>query len=166
MGNLNVAMEQQAQSEWCWAAVAVSVAKFYCPAILIEQCDIANHLLGQTNCCPKNPACNKQFGLMKALQFKDNYVTIKGTLEFDQLAAEIDLGQPLAARVSVELNGHFLVIDGYEETSVGNVISIRDPLFQSSVYVFEAFKLMYTNGLRWDHTYFTKEGNSICQSNG
>ncbi|BDI31608.1 hypothetical protein CCAX7_36590 [Capsulimonas corticalis] len=163
MRNLNVTMEQQCQSEWCWAAVALSVAKFYCPTISIKQCDIANYVLGHHNCCPENPACNIPRGLREALNFKGNYVDMLGPVKFDQLTAEIDQDRPIAAMVSLNQNGHFLVIDGYEETQVGNIISIRDPLFQSSVYVFEAFQIRYTNGLIWRHTYPTQKGNLNCQ---
>jgi hypothetical protein len=164
MNNLNLTMEQQCQTEWCWAAVAVSVAKFYCPANSVKQCDIANDVLKLHDCCSANPACNKANPLGDALEVNDNCASIPGgTITTGQLTPEIDNGRPVAVRVGVEGSGHFCVIDGYYETSLGLAISIRDPLFQTSIFVFDAFKVSYLNGGVWDDTYFTQKGNSSCQ---
>jgi len=41
---LNFPMQQQKETEWCWAAVAVSVAAFY-QGVSPPQCDVVNKIL-------------------------------------------------------------------------------------------------------------------------
>src|SRR5262249_28827267 len=63
-------MQQQLQSNWCWAAVASSVAKHYDQTSGWPQCEIANQELGQTCCCTNggSPDCDKPWCLDLALK--------------------------------------------------------------------------------------------------
>ncbi|HEX8456083.1 MAG TPA: hypothetical protein VF656_02080 [Pyrinomonadaceae bacterium] len=45
-------MQTQKREEWCWAAVSVSVAKFYNSQSPWRQCQLVNNQLGLANCCP------------------------------------------------------------------------------------------------------------------
>lgn len=66
---LNFVMEPQMQTEWCWAAVAVSVARFYQPTNTIEQCQVVNGELGRDDCCGGGvfTGCNIPYTLDTAL---------------------------------------------------------------------------------------------------
>ena len=51
-------MEEQTQSNWCWAATATSVSHFYWMQSYWTQCLVANAQLNQTNCCTSPAPCN------------------------------------------------------------------------------------------------------------
>src|SRR5579864_1132867 len=63
-------IQQQVVDQWCWAAVAVSVALKYEPGTQwSQQCLLANALLNQGTCCddPNSQACDQQARLEDAL---------------------------------------------------------------------------------------------------
>ena len=57
---LPVPYVQQTQTEWCWAACAEMVARYF-GATAVKQCELANVLHHQTGCCtaPASAACNQ-----------------------------------------------------------------------------------------------------------
>src|SRR6266404_5537026 len=57
---LSVPYVRQEQDQWCWAACAQMVATFL-GNTTVKQCELANFLHGQTNCCqqPGSLACNQ-----------------------------------------------------------------------------------------------------------
>ena len=61
-------MQHQEQTQWCWAAVSVSVAIFY-HTTTFKQCDMANWAFAQTTCCVDGSTaqCNKPSTLLAAL---------------------------------------------------------------------------------------------------
>src|SRR5579872_199896 len=68
-------MQQQLESEWCWAAVAQAIKTFFSPNSAITQCTIAQpvltmeqHITGATNCCENPTACNVPATLQDALK--------------------------------------------------------------------------------------------------
>src|SRR4029079_4998564 len=67
---LRFTMQQQQQTEWCWAAVSVSVNLFYHPASGQTQCAVANVAMGPTTCCQDGSTaqCNQPWFLDQALQ--------------------------------------------------------------------------------------------------
>src|SRR5688500_15920023 len=66
---LPFAMETQTRQEWCWAAVSVSVARFYKQNSPWSQCKLVNEELGLNNCCQTTipSECNKPWYLEKGL---------------------------------------------------------------------------------------------------
>src|SRR5215212_7198841 len=73
---LNMTMQHQQQTNWCWSAVSVSVKLFFTPAFAITQCEQANLQLAQTSCCINggSSACNIPWFLDKALAGLGNFV--------------------------------------------------------------------------------------------
>src|SRR5688572_7905789 len=64
-------VEPQMQTQWCWAAVASSISKFYDSASAWTQCSVANAQLAKNVCCDPQAAqgeCNKQSRLDQALE--------------------------------------------------------------------------------------------------
>jgi len=59
---LRFTMQPQQQTQWCWAAVSVSINLFYHPASGRTQCAVANTAMGQTTCCQDGSSaqCNAQ----------------------------------------------------------------------------------------------------------
>jgi len=56
---LNVAVESQEQSQWCWAACCQMVLEYY--GFTRTQCEMADYAFGQSNCCTwgGSAACNQ-----------------------------------------------------------------------------------------------------------
>src|SRR5690349_8839227 len=80
---LEFRIQQQELSKWCWAAVAVSVERYFDPTSTLEQCDVANKVLPKKypadplpksdcacccQCCCEPDSCNKPAELARALQ--------------------------------------------------------------------------------------------------
>src|SRR5947207_5493093 len=67
---LGFTMQPQQQTEWCWAAVSVSVNLYFHATSGQTQCAVANTAMGQTTCCPDGGStqCNQPWFLDLALQ--------------------------------------------------------------------------------------------------
>jgi hypothetical protein len=139
MPTLTFSIQNQGQSNWCWAAVAVSTHLFYGGNQWTSQCQLVDQELQQTTCCQNgvSPACNKPWYLNKALQTTGNlhhYNTRAGS--WGDVMQQINGQHPLGVRIGLNgrKNGHFLIINGYNTTPSGqqNVV-IRDPLHGNSV---------------------------------
>ena len=72
-------MDLQEESEWCWAAVALSVAKFFHPQLELEQCRIAAGVTGKA-CCGDDPSpeCNVPERLTDALRKAEELIAAEG----------------------------------------------------------------------------------------
>ena len=51
-------MEHQEMGLWCWAAVSLSIEKYFDPATASSQCAIASKVKAK-NCCANKPSCNQ-----------------------------------------------------------------------------------------------------------
>jgi hypothetical protein len=69
---LSFQVQQQLESEWCWAAVSTSVAHYYAPSSSVTQCLVVNQQLKRTDCCsnPSSNPCNQPGYLDQALQYE------------------------------------------------------------------------------------------------
>ena len=65
IGNVPNVLHSQETGNWCWAATTQMLAEHF--GISVNQCDLANHRFGKTNCCdpqtagttcPKTNDCN------------------------------------------------------------------------------------------------------------
>ena len=62
-------LEKQSQDKWCWAAVSVSVARYFLPLSPLTQCRVALAVTGKTDCCGSGRAgCNEPGDLEVALK--------------------------------------------------------------------------------------------------
>jgi hypothetical protein len=155
---LEFTVERQCQSEWCWAAVSASVARFYQPASPWTQCTVVNTELGQKTCCTEGttPTCNQPHVLESALALvKHLDRDFAGPLAFADIAGEIDAGRPIALCIDwTGGGGHFVTVAGYDPK--GEMIEIEDPLFGTSDVPLASFPARYQGGGSWSWTYLTR----------
>jgi papain like cysteine protease AvrRpt2 len=156
-------METQKREEWCWAAVSVSVARFYEQGSLWRQCSLVNEELGGGNCC-QNPIpaeCNQPWylerGLERVLHLADHVQT---PLSFDSVADEIDAERPVGCWIRwPDGTGHFVVLNGYSRDFASaptkEYVSVRDSKYPSADYLFSKFQNSYRTHGTWRFSYLT-----------
>ena len=146
-----LAMERQKRSEWCWAAVSVSVNKLFRPNSDHTQCEIAGSVLQQPCCGPEQPReCNQPHTLHPVLGRLHLLAgePIRKPLPFGDIQKEIDAGRPICVLIKwlddkgeVSGRGHFIAISGYRVTPRGNqFVSIADPFFGNSEIGYSQFR--------------------------
>ncbi|UGY18347.1 papain-like cysteine protease family protein [Bradyrhizobium septentrionale] len=159
--------QQQEKSNWCWAAVAASVAHFYRPSSTVTQCDIANGQLGQDDCCVGgNETCNVYGYLMSSLFRVGHFSkwTARRPASFQETQEEIGGTRPLCMRIVWNGGGaHLVTIKGYAgEPAPGahqqddRGLAIADPWWGLSDIDAEEFPRGYINCGAWTDTYYTK----------
>jgi hypothetical protein len=159
MKRLNLIMEQQAQTQWCWAAVAVSTHRFY-GGTSWTQCTLVNAVLDKLDCCsePCPDECNKPWRLGVALAMLNHLASMKAGSEGSPIVqSQLVSENPLCARIDwIGGGGHFVIVSGYEEDASGMYVYIEDPIRGSSIVALEEFTHRYQGCGEWAHTYFTK----------
>jgi hypothetical protein len=162
-------MEFRQQEEWCWAAVAVSVASFFSnqggpSGGRWQQCELVSavsaQLVGTPEiCCPPGaaPDCNKPWLLDSALQFVNHLAGAPtvGPCDYGYLQGEIGGNRPVGVRIGWDgggPQGHFIVLTAYDDA--GQMVHVEDPQYGPSDVNFE---LLRKHGYRelgnWTHTY-------------
>ena len=158
MPNLQFPMQRQQMTQWCWAAVTSSTTVFFQNDRQWLQCELAAQALRLPSCCSgPPPACDQQFMLDRALSAVQNLNRIVGPPgSLAALAAEIDAGRPVAARIQWRRGGagHFIVVEGYDPAR--NLCFVRDSLFGPSVSTFDVVRLNYLNEGFWTHTFLLR----------
>jgi hypothetical protein len=166
---LTFRIQNQRQSEWCWAAVAASVQQFFEPASdpgsELSQCEVASMVLQkkETECCDDPEPCNKAEKLETALKKihkwrntlkEDPSTEATGSLTFEQVQREIDRGRPVCAGITWESGGrHFVIVRGYRELASGaHQVDIADPLNPSNLVDFDEFTTAYYGEGKWTST--------------
>jgi hypothetical protein len=154
-------MQQQEQTQWCWAAVSNSVAAFYNPASTWTQCKIVNAELTQADCCVNgsSAACNKPWYLDKALtrvgHFASPLAGVKTTAEIDTILGN---NTPLGVRVGwAGGGGHFLGLSAHYLSGAIDYVTAVDPWYGKSEVVYNTFKTQYQGSGTWTHSYLTKK---------
>jgi len=152
---LGFTMQHQQQTQWCWAAVSVSVNLYYHPASGQIQCAVANSALGQTTCCNDGSTaqCNQPWFLDQALQIVGNLnVVTSGKAVLSKVKTEINQCHPLCLRIGWNGGGgHFVAIYGYSR----KLINVGDPWYGNSVVPYAAFPNTYQGGGSWTDSYTT-----------
>lgn len=161
---LNFAMQQQDQTNWCWAAVAASVGRYYHEDTRWTQCGIADGELQRADCCDGQGG-----GLCNVYGFLPSALYRVGCLKawdvgkralLAQLCAEIDGQRPLCARVQWQGGGaHFVAIVGYLEGGQdSDLIAVEDPFWGPSDIAYDTFCTNYaTQRGSWTDTYYTSQ---------
>jgi hypothetical protein len=183
--SLEISVEGQERENWCYAAVAVSIAKFYNKETDWTQCRLATENLNNVEkkasknyCCdhPEDPDCNTVGFIYKKETQKGALVTIKnfaqcydGPVDLMSIVVEISSGRPVIAlhNYTDETNdfyegGHFTVISGYKGLwQDGCSLYVQDPWdnygFTDNDIIYEQFKTYWGVVGTWDYTYFTKD---------
>lgn len=155
--NLSFSMQPQQQTQWCWAAVTASVARFFSVGSAWAQCGLANQELNQTTCCANGSTtgCNQPWYLDRSLQRTGNLKTFAaGTATMNQIQGEITAGRPLGVRIGwANGGGHFVAIDG---CAAPDLLDIQDPWYGHSTIDLAHFQTSYQGNGSWTHTYWTQ----------
>jgi Papain-like cysteine protease AvrRpt2 len=157
---LSFTMQRQQQTQWCWAATSVSIARFYDGRTGWTQCGMVDAELGQHGCCRDGGSarCNQPNVLNAPLARADVLARMQGAaVGYSAIRAEIDAGRPLAWRIGWSGGGgHFAVIEGYQRRGA-QWVAIDDPWYgQSDVAVSTLRRGRYQQTGTWTHTYFTR----------
>jgi len=156
---INFTMQQQQQTQWCWAAVSTSINLYYHPASGQTQCAVANVEMNQTTCCQNGSSaqCNQPWFLDQALQIVGNLnAWSPGKATFFTVKTEINNCRPFCLRIAWNGGGgHFVTVYGYS-TIPQQRLNIADPWYGSSVVPYTPFPSRYQGGGTWTDNYTTK----------
>jgi hypothetical protein len=144
----NFQIETQEKSEWCWAAVAVSIEKYFNSKSDLTQDKVAEKVLGNKR--------NEPATLIKALNsVKRLSATLTSPLSLDLVRAELDAGRPVCARIKWSGGGaHFVVITGYQLLQSGaRHVDVADPFNPNSTLAYDDFCNAYFGDGTWVDTY-------------
>jgi hypothetical protein len=150
----------QRRTLWCWAAVAMSIARFYRPdANEITQCRIVNRTLGRSDCCfdgPGTEPCNVQARLSDALRTVGHYAA-QQEADVADACREIDQNRPVGIFIRwSSADGHFASICGYGDTPMGIEFVVADPRYGNrSVLASELLDGRYRGAGVWTDLYLT-----------
>jgi hypothetical protein len=156
---LELSMQSQQQTEWCWSATSVSVSHFYDSGSTWTQCLLVNNALGQTTCCNTGGTsqCNQPWYIDRALQIVKNFVSSGSAVTPTDVDSQVNNGRPLEVGIAWSGGGgHAVVIDGYQGTGTGELLSIRDPAYGDSWVSYSTFKSSYQGSGSWDQTCYTQ----------
>lgn len=174
MPTIDFDMQSQQHSNWCWAAVSVSIDRYFDPRSKWCQCRIASRMakirkLKVKNCgtCRKPKGvpkdCNRTWDLDRALTIVNR---LKGrprfkALSFKQIERRIRAGLPVCVRIlwGQGPDAHFVVITGRVRGRSGEWVDVEDPHSGSSTWRYDEFRsnYQYYQG-RWVAT-FPIKGN-------
>ncbi|QEV17509.1 papain-like cysteine protease family protein [Streptomyces alboniger] len=115
---LNITMQAQQKTNWCWAAGGNTIAAFM--GRNYSQNQFCNAAFGrsQNTECPNNQATlgNVQNGLRWAGINPGSYVT--GWLRYSTVKTEVDAGRPVETRIQWSNGGgHMHVLYGYDDAN-------------------------------------------------
>ncbi|HZI58164.1 MAG TPA: papain-like cysteine protease family protein [Verrucomicrobiae bacterium] len=159
-------IQQQEQTQWCWAAAAASICVFYEDATAQKQCELANRFLEEmrngVDCCANGSSndCNLPFDLSDALRHLGHMqAPPRGALPYDRLSTEITANSPVALRIQLaDFSAHFVVATACEETSDGRRwVKVADPATGNVVTMeYDDLVSNFRPGAAWDQSYLTK----------
>jgi Papain-like cysteine protease AvrRpt2 len=158
--NLDFEMQPQQHSNWCWAAVATSVAHFYNRNSKWTQCRVANRNLGKKGCCEGlGRKCNKIGHLQDSLKLVGHSEPprfIEGKIPFRRAQHEINARRPVGVRTQWRGSeiGHYIAIVGYH--SGLKMLTVEDPTYGTSHVHYRVFCRDYRGSGKWTRSYCTR----------
>jgi hypothetical protein len=157
-------MFRQEQTQWCWAATAVSVAHYYASASPWIQCILVDDEFGSTNCCANGStaACNRPWYVSSGLQRVGHLGLLENGVA-SKLEPEIAARRPVVTRIDWGGGGgHFPLISGYSDIVVSvspfvleRYLYVQDPVYGPSFISYNAFRMAYQGAGRWTFTFYT-----------
>lgn len=140
---LPFAMEPQQGHLLCWAAVAVSLQRFYCPQASADQIGFARSVLGVNydQVCPPLHALN-----CAGLQYQER----EGPIPLCAIARQLAAGHPVVVAARYFIGWHLLVLHGIDQD--GQLL-IADPLHGPARAPYAQFAAAYREHYAWTHTY-------------
>jgi len=151
----------QEQTEWCWAACAQMVLRYY-GNNTVRQCDLPSRHFGQP-CCedPGSVLCNepaqvpdiagiyKDWGRPSAAKY------VSGSVPFQTLQGEINAKRPVEVGfIWDDGNGHQAIVCGWDIDDTGPLVLVNDPRWGSGAVYYANLVLAYGWG-SWRHTWIS-----------
>jgi hypothetical protein len=162
VSSINFAMQHQAQTNWCWAAVSSSVATFYDAASTWTQCKVVNAELGLADCCTNgsSAACNKPWYLDRALTRVGHFDTSRANpIASYNIDSVMSSNTPPGIRVQwADGGGHVLAVSGHYISGAAQTdyVTVVDPWYGKSDVTYDTLCKQYQGSGTWTHTYYTK----------
>lgn len=151
---LDITMQEQEQTNWCWAATGNTIAGWYGRDYSQNQFCNAAFGRSQNGTCPNDQAtlANVQTGLNWAGISPGSYVT--GWLQYSTVQTEINAGRPIADRIQWSSGGgHMNVIYGYDTAS--DWVYWGDPWPSDNRYNWAAHDWYVSNNeFSWTHSLY------------
>lgn len=151
---LNITMQAQQKTNWCWAAGGNTIATFYGKNYSQNQFCNAAFGRSQNTECPNNQATlgNVQNGLEWAGINPGSYVN--GWLRYPTVQAEINAGRPVETRILWSNGGgHMHVLYGYDDAS--SWVYWGDPWPSSDRYNWASHSWYVNNNtFSWTHSLY------------
>lgn len=135
IGSVPNTLRPQETNNWCWAATTQMLAAHL--GISVNQCDLANHRFGKTNCCnpqndgatcPKTNDCNTPGWLeldFAGVKFDESATALTWkNLKKQLYCSKKPMGYAYGTSGVV---GHVLVIKGYITVSGTKYVVLNDP---------------------------------------
>ena len=158
-------IECQAQFFWCWAAVGVSINRYFSPDSPLTQCELATHILPHHPQCCDNPLppdadvsahLQDVLGALGALHPPPT----SGPAQFKDIRTQINASLPVCARIEWpgQNLAHFVVICGFAVSASGELwLDIADPCFHNSTMPYNEFVQAYQGSGIWSDTFLVKQ---------
>ncbi len=151
---LNITMQAQEKTNWCWAASGNTIATFYGRRYSQNQFCNAAFRRQQGTTCPNNQATlgNVQNALDWAGINRGSYVS--GYLNYGTVQNEINAGRPVETRIQWSSGGgHMHVIYGFD--TANNWVYWGDPWGSNNRYNWGDYNY-YVNGseFSWTHSLY------------
>jgi hypothetical protein len=164
--DLTFSIEQQKRAQWCWAATAVSILRFYGDQRYPQQCDLVNEVFGPVlagqDCCQDAELCDTPWPLDEVLNDHGHLDQSDGVLAFGDVNQALINGRPVAVRIALPgfASAHFVVLTGCAESDDGTQwIKVADPSGSSGNVTSLLYSTLlddYKPGAVWDQSYLTK----------
>jgi Papain-like cysteine protease AvrRpt2 len=147
-------MQPQENDNWCWAAVAVSVAHYFDSNTPWTQTALAAKVV-PTDPCKAEPNCPEPLQTALAAVGRLKGPPKTDSLSFNEVQTAIDAGLPLCVRVGwFGGGGHFVAVDGVGSTPTGDpLVHVKDPFYGDSTMNFNDFYQNYLGAGAWTATF-------------
>lgn len=138
-------MQKQEAPDWCWDAVAVSVAKYFDPKSALEQATFAEHVLDVTSAAEADQPFYLQNALESIGKLSENP---QGFMKFADIQQQLVAELPVCVHIAWKEGGsHYVVISGYGKSPTGAPqVYVSDPILQDGnviVWDYDAFVMAY-----------------------
>lgn len=139
-------MQQQEAPDWCWDAVAVSVAKYFDPKAKLDQTTFAEDVLDVESAA----AADQPFYLQNALEsigkLSENP---QGFMKFADIQQQLAADLPVCVHIAWKEGGsHYVVISGYGFSPANDPqVYVSDPILQNGnviIWDYNAFVTAYS----------------------
>jgi hypothetical protein len=156
---LDVCLEKQEFRNWCWAAIASALGRYYGTLKASQEEIVGNAFANDHSGAPGELAERKnvEFRLDRALRTVGCFSHwSEGKPLFERIRFEINLGRPIGARIEWYQGGaHYVLIHGYRDD--GERVLVADSQHGSGEFVLKEFPSLYRERGAWTETFWTTQ---------